>query len=82
MNKYVEEISGAKRQYMNVLKVDKLIRSGSYPSSRELSLQTELSQRQVMRILKSLKEEYNAPVHYDREHKGYCYLLDPFHKGR
>lgn len=78
MNKYVEEISGAKRQYLNLLKVDKLIRSGSYPSSKELSQQTELSQRQVMRILKSLKEEYNAPIHYDRERKGYCYLVEGF----
>lgn len=68
----------SKSQYLNVLKIDEMIRNKIYPSVRKITKELELSERQVLRILKDLKTNYNAPIEYDRERKGYCYLLDGF----
>ena len=68
----------SKSQYLNVLKIDEMIRNKIYPSVKKITRELELSERQVLRIIKDLKTNYNAPIEYDREKKGYCYLLDGF----
>lgn len=71
-------IKSSKNQYLNALKIDEMIRNGSYPSVPKIMKELELSERQVLRIIKDMKANYNAPIEYDRDHKGYCYLLDGF----
>ena len=72
------ELTGAKKQYANIIKIDDLIRRGTYPSVEQLAEVTGVSQRQVLRILKDMREVYQAPLQYDRQRKGYCYLLDGY----
>lgn len=72
------ELTGAKKQYANIIKIDDLIRRGTYPSVGQLAEVTGVSQRQVLRILKDMREVYQAPLQYDRQRKGYCYLLDGY----
>lgn len=74
----MQELSGSKKQYANIITIDHLIRRGTYPSVGRLAEVTGVSQRQVLRILKDMKEVYKAPLHYDRQRKGYCYLLDGY----
>lgn len=71
-------IKSSKNQYLNAIKIDEMIRNGSYPSVAKIMRELELSERQVLRIIKDMKANYNAPIEYDRERKGYCYLLDGF----
>lgn len=71
-------IKSSKNQYLNALKIDEMIRNGSYPSVPKIMRKLELSERQVLRIIKDMKANYNAPIEYDRDRKGYCYLLDGF----
>lgn len=68
----------SKSQYLNVLKIDDMVRNKLYPSVKKITRELELSERQVLRIIRDLKMNYNAPIEYDREKKGYCYLLDGF----
>ena len=71
-------IKSSKNQYLNALRIDEMIRNGSYPSVPKIMRELELSERQVLRIIKDMKANYNAPIEYDRDRKGYCYLLDGF----
>lgn len=72
------ELTGAKKQYTNIIKIDDLIRRGTYPSVEQLAEVTGVSQRQVLRILKDMREIFLAPLQYDHQRKGYCYLLDGY----
>ncbi len=72
------ELTGAKKQYTNIIKIDDLIRRGTYPSVEPLAEVTGVSQRQVLRILKDMREMFQAPLQYDHQRKGYCYLLDGY----
>lgn len=74
----MHELTGAKKQYTNIIKIDDLIRRGTYPSVEQLAEVAGVSQRQVLRILKDMREVHQAPLHYDRWRKGYCYLLDGY----
>ncbi len=74
----MQELSGVNKQYANIIRIDDLVRRETYPSVERLAEVTGVSQRQVLRILKDMKEVYHAPLHYDRSRKGYCYLLDGF----
>ena len=74
----MQELSGSKKQYANIITIDDLVRRETYPSVERLAEVTGVSQRQVLRILKDMKEVYKAPLHYDRQRKGYCYLLDGY----
>lgn len=74
----MEIYQGSKKQFYNCIKIDELLRNKTYPSVKRLMDELEVSERQVLRIIKDMKEIYNAPIEYDREHKGYCYLLDGF----
>ena len=68
----------SKSQYLNVLKIDEMIRNKIYPSVKKITHELELSERQVLRIIRDIKVNYKASIEYDREKKGYCYLLDGF----
>ena len=68
----------SKSQYLNVLKIDEMVRNKIYPSVKKITHELELSERQVLRIIRDIKVNYNAPIEYDREKKGYFYLLDGF----
>lgn len=55
----------SKSQYLNVLKIDEMIRNKIYPSVKKIIRELELSERQVPRIIKDLKVNYNAPIESD-----------------
>lgn len=74
----MEKYQGSKKQFYNCIRIDELLRNKTYPSVKTIMGVLELSERQVLRIIKDMKEIYNAPIEYDKEHKGYCYLLDGF----
>lgn len=68
----------SKTQYLNALKIDEMIRNKIFPSVAKLKCELELSERQILRIIKDMKRNYKAPIEYDKGKKGYCYLLDGF----
>ena len=68
----------SKPHYLNALKIDEMIRNKIFPSVAKMKRELELSERQILRIIKDMKLNYNAPIVYDKEKKGYCYLLDGF----
>ena len=53
-----------------------IIRNGNYPNAPKLQKQFEISRSTIMRDIEFLKDRYNAPIEYSKEHKGW-YLSDP-----
>lgn len=56
-----------------LLRMDGMIRSGSYPSVKTFVEHFEVSTRTVHQDVEFLKERLNAPLKYDRSRKGYYY---------
>lgn len=56
-----------------LLSVDRLIRSGNYPSVQTFVEHFEVSQRTVHGDIRFLKERLYAPLVYSRSHGGYFY---------
>lgn len=52
------------------------IQRGNYPNKAKLAKLTEYTERTVQRDLRRLREEYDAPLEFDRERKGF-YFTDP-----
>ncbi|MEP6949427.1 MAG: WYL domain-containing protein, partial [Ginsengibacter sp.] len=44
----------------------------------EDALETSLSDSMFNKDIAGMKSMYNAPIHYDRHHRGYCYTDDKF----
>lgn len=59
-----------------IIQIDRLIRSGSYPSLKELIAKFEVSKRTILRDLEFLRDRYDAPLECDRSLGGY-YYTDP-----
>lgn len=53
--------------------LDRLIRERRFPSLKTLAEICEVSQRTVQRDLETLRDRFQAPLAYHREHGGYAY---------
>ena len=63
---------------LRLLQLEKAIQSIAYPSVERLMKELEVSRRTILRDLDELKLYYNAPIEYDRLHKGYYYTDETF----
>ena len=53
--------------------IDQLIRSGAYPNCQDLMRHLSASDRTVLRDIDALKDHYQAPIKYSKQHNGYYY---------
>ena len=58
---------------LRLFKIEQAIQNLSYPSVEKLVDELEVSRRTILRDIDELKLYYNAPIEYDRFHKGYYY---------
>ena len=56
-----------------ILRMDRIIRSGSYPSVKTFIENFEVSERTVLGDVEFLKNRFYAPLAYSRSHRGYFY---------
>lgn len=59
-----------------IIQIDKKIRSGEYPTVKEIMDEYGISRRTVMRDFEFLRDRYDAPLEYDINRNGY-YYTDP-----
>src|SRR5437879_1692507 len=66
------------RRYMStklerLLRMDRMIRSGSYPSVKTFMERLEVRERTIYQDIASLKGRFYAPLKYSRSQQGYFY---------
>ena len=61
---------------LRLIEIDRMIRSGTFPSTQEMQKEFEVSRATIMRDIEFLRDRYNAPLEYDYEKRGY-YYTDP-----
>ena len=61
---------------LRILKIDAMLRDGSYPNASQLCKYFEVSRSTIMRDLDFLRDRYNAPLEYDPAKNGF-YYTDP-----
>jgi predicted DNA-binding transcriptional regulator YafY len=59
-----------------IIKIDRRIRAGEYPSAEGLSEEFERSVRTIKDDIRRMKDYMDAPIKYNRDKGGYCYT-DP-----
>jgi predicted DNA-binding transcriptional regulator YafY len=64
------------RDYQRLMKLCVEIQRGHYPNKAKLAAVIECSQRTVQRELTRLRDEFEAPLAFHREHNGF-YFTDP-----
>lgn len=62
-----------KSQYKRLMDLDRLIRDGKYPNCLTFSAQAEVTQKTVQRDIDYLRDQWDAPLAYDRIKKGFYY---------
>lgn len=65
-----------KRRQWRVFEIAHYIRDNNYPNATKIKQKFELSRSTVMRDIEFLRNEYNMPIEYSDEYKGY-YFTDP-----
>ena len=63
---------------LRLLKLERAIHSLSYPGVGRLMQELEVSRRTILRDIDELRLYYNAPIEYDRAHRGYYYTDQTF----
>lgn len=63
---------------IRLLKLEKAIQTMHYPNVQKLMKHLEVSRRTVLRDIQNLQNDFNAPIEYDRYHKGYYYTDETF----
>ena len=58
--------------------IDRLIASGAYPNVPFLMKRFEVSEATILRDIERLRNDFNAPIEYDRFKKGYFYTHPTF----
>jgi len=53
--------------------IDRLLRHAATGSPKEFAEKMNVSRATIFRIIALLKEEFNAPIHFDRGLNSYCY---------
>src|ERR1041384_1018391 len=61
------------RAFTRLKLIDEEIRAGHYPNVRALARKLERSERTVKRDLRSLRDDFNAPLIFDRVRGGFRY---------
>ena len=61
------------RAFARLQQLHEEIRAGHFPSVRDLAACVERHPRTILRDLKALREDFNAPLTYDSQRKGYRY---------
>ncbi len=67
-----------KLRFWRLLKIDKMIREGQFPTVPMLSKEFEVSTRTVERDIEFLRDSYEAPIQYDAKNRGYVYTEKTF----
>lgn len=62
-----------KTQFARIMELDRRIRGGRYPNCLTFAREWEVSDKTVQRDIDYLRYQLNAPIAYDRKHKGYHY---------
>ncbi|MBQ0052228.1 MAG: WYL domain-containing protein [Treponema sp.] len=62
----------------NLLKIERAIRNGNYPNSRDLASIIEKSTKTVQRYIQILQNDYDAPIEFDFSKNGYYYTDNNF----
>jgi len=61
---------------LRILQIDDMIRSGCYPNVPKLMKEFEASRSTIMRDIEFIRDQYQAPLEYDPDRRGY-YYSDP-----
>ena len=61
------------RAHRRLQQIDREIRLGKHPDTKTLAMLLEINERTVKRDLAALRDQFNAPLVYDRRRGGYCY---------
>ena len=59
--------------------IDSEIRKGTYPNTHNLAEMLEVGERTISRDIDEMRNFYNAPIEYDRNHHGYYYTEESFY---
>ncbi len=61
--------------------IDKAIKAGSFPNSRRLSEDLEVSRRTILRDVEFMRDSLRAPLEYCPKNRGYYYTEDEYFLG-
>lgn len=64
--------------YRRIIRFDELFSNNTYPSLEELIEDDCSSQTTVFRTLEFMRDQFHAPIVFDRNHGGYCYSENTF----
>jgi len=64
---------------LRIHKIDDEIRSGTFPNVPKLAALFEVSERTINRDLDIMRDQFLAPIEYDRIHNGYYYTNKDFY---
>ena len=62
-----------KSQFLRLMDLDQRIRSGKYPSVRDMAKTWEVTPRTIKRDLEFMRDSLLAPISYDPARHGYFY---------
>lgn len=65
-------------EYQKILRMDELIREGTFPSVEKLQEELEVNRRTIFRYRRLLIEDFNAPIEFDKNRNGYFYSVPSF----
>lgn len=68
----------SKVKSFRILKIDDMIRSGTYPNVPKLMKEFEASRSTIMRDIEFIRDQYQAPLEYDPDRRGYYYTDSTF----
>lgn len=60
-------------QFRRLLVLDEYIRNNRFPNCRGFAREWEVSRKTIQRDIEFLRDQLDAPIEYDREHRGYYY---------
>ena len=58
--------------------IDQALRARKWPNDRTLAADLEVDPRTIRRDLEFLRDQYHAPIAYDKAHRGYYYTEPTF----
>ncbi|MGI8670837.1 MAG: helix-turn-helix transcriptional regulator, partial [Aridibacter sp.] len=61
------------RPLIQLSKIHRLISNETYPDTKKLASELEVSQRTIKRYIAQMRDELNAPIDFNRKKKGYFY---------
>lgn len=61
------------RPLIHLSKIHRLIVNDTYPNTKTLATELEVTRRTIKRYIKRMRNEFNAPIDYSRKKKGYFY---------